>query len=245
VVLDHLRQFGAHSLDELAGSPPEILGLQLSRAELEATLESARRRRLIERLDAGSGSGRIEPADEWILTDAGWSMLHHGASRLMRLAGDGWKFLATAVLPLGAFLGLKMEVNNWDWAFGAFALLVASIIVWATVAIRRRAIGARPGKTLAVDWVRWSLDRRELYEHAVRPFPWLWLLATVGAQLAAIIAMGALGLESTAWELFVLALAALPAIPIVNWLSRWSDIAIEAKQARIREALAASSLATS
>lgn len=94
VVLDHLRQFGAHSLDELAGSPPEILGLQLSRA-----------------------------------------------SRLMRLAGDGWKFLATAVLPLGAFLGLKMEVNNWDWAFGAFALLVASIIAWAIVAIRRRAIG--------------------------------------------------------------------------------------------------------
>lgn len=245
-VLAHLGKEGAHTLDELAESPPEILGLPLSRAELAAALESARRRRLVERLDGGLGP--VDAAGEWVLTEHGKDLLRHGASDVERLAqgaikhGEKVRSIGPILVAYGA--GIVLDSAVWGLAILAAFLLVS--FAWTAVRVGKRRSGVTPGTHLATDWTRWGLERHDLFRMATRPFPWKWLIAAVGAFAVVTVAVGSFDplVDHELLGALLLAIAWLPFIPVLNWTTRWSDIASEARHARVREAFARSSLAT-
>ncbi len=75
VLIRHLQDEGAHSLDELVREPPAVLGLELNRRELKAAIDSARRREEIVELPRPAGSP--PRTAEWVVTDRGRKATAH------------------------------------------------------------------------------------------------------------------------------------------------------------------------
>ena len=177
LVLQRLHEKGAHTVAELTADPPKPLGFPLDEQELTAVLESARRRRLITRLDPDSGTGPVTPTDEWIVTDRGRSAiggvtpwLFGQAARLrtfaplLTIAGalGAWQFLGDwarhgdsktiAWLVMGTLLGLE-------------AVLIGGVMV------RSRKTGADAQSLVAKDWKRWATENPEGHRVAMESFP--------------------------------------------------------------------------
>lgn len=230
VVLQHLRVEGAHTLDDLANEPPEVLGLSLSRQELIAVLESCRRHGLISRLDPSSGAGVLTADDEWIITSTGlratqpavpWFLSHAG-----RASKTALTLITSAVGILGISLSLRPDAEVYALTV-AFVIAVAFLIVmWIVVLLRHRSSGERGRRAVGNDWSRWGREVPELRAKAFKGFPWKWSSLALLAAGAATVALLALpGLDD---QVFALLLVFVPAyllmIPVFLWTGRWDEI---------------------
>jgi hypothetical protein len=240
-VLRRLKECGAHSVEELASAPPELLYLELNRNEILAALDSARRRGLVRTIDPRSGGGAIASREEWVLTEDGRRTIRHGIP---------WILDKLAVLPklvsIGTFLGAlglsavisqQLRTSNSSEIIGLVELLVVlgGALCFMTLTIRARSAGARVRRNVCRDWRRWQADKPHWYAIARRRFPWKWLPLAFLGFLLGVLAAGYLPIGSFPAGMLLLAVAWLFAAPIYAWSTRWDLIAGDAiAQQRIR-----------
>ena len=230
VVLRHLRVEGAHTLDDLACEPPEVLGLSLSRQELIAVLESCRRRSLVARLDPSSNAGPLAAEDEWIVTADGRRASRPAISWFFAHAGRVSTAGLTLITSVVGILGIRLSLgHDAEASVLALAFVIASaflIVMWIVVLLRHRSSGERGRRIVASDWSRWGREVPGLRVKAFRKFPWKWfslgLVAAAGA-IAALLVLPALGAHVLPL-LLVFAPAYLLMIPVFLWTSRWDEI---------------------
>jgi len=247
LVLRQLHKQGAHTIAQLAGNPPETLGLPLNRRELTAVLESARRRRLITRLDPDTGTGPITPADEWVLTGQGRSAIRGAAPWLFGQAGR-LRVLAP-LLTIAGGLGAWKVLAEWAGQGGGttiLALVIGAIfalefILLGGMTLRSRSTGEDAHSFVAKDWKRWEREKPELHRIASEGFPWI-PLALILALAMLLIVLGArmsphppplshdqspLLFLFRSWPagLGVLLFAGVFVYVSTGWTSRWDQIA--------------------
>jgi len=230
VVLAHLQVEGGHKLTELACDPPEVLGLQLSRQELNAVLESCRRRGFIVRLDPSSGSGPVTPGDEWVVNAEGRRATRPAIPWFLGHAGRVSMATLTAAASLIGILGISLTLGRdaKDSVGGlAFVLVSAFVLVmWIVALLRDRSNGARGRRIVASDWSRWKRERPGLYAKAFKRFPWRWLslaIATLVIAIAVVVWTPGLDEDNTALML-VFGPPYLLMIPVFFWSNRWNEI---------------------
>jgi hypothetical protein len=237
VVLVHLRDEGAHSLDELVADPPGVLGLPLSSQELTAVLESCRRRGLVARLDPGAGSGSLGPDDEWMITDEGRRLTRHSAAWALDHAGRLLN-LVVALIPLAAIVGLSKLLDTGEVdVIPALLLVAVALVAGMAIAIwlRPRLNGSRARRAVALDWIRWQRERPTLQEKALEGFPGRWAIGALVAFGAGLLVLGFFpGLDWLAFVPFYLS-----GLPIYAWLTRWDEIESDRRDWERSEAAAA------
>jgi hypothetical protein len=239
-LLDHLQAKGAHTFSELVGSPPEVLGLPLRRSELGAALESARRHRLVARLDPQTGSGPASARDEWVVTEAGRRLSRRGLPWLLPHVGGISVKLLGAVGATLTILGATLHPTGFWSIFlpAMIALFVVSLVAAGAVWFRARQIGAGWAKdAVAADWTRWAEAFPDLYGKATKPFPWRWLVVSVLAIAIGVTAPFWMPGGRT-WSEVVLYVGILGGwllllLTVGNWLTRWGDIKAALRRRRV------------
>jgi hypothetical protein len=265
-VLRHLHDHGAHTLDELAAASPKALFLPLSRSEILAALDSARRRGEVTRLAPGAETARIAPEDEWTVTDSGRKSIRHGLSWM---AGTLPRSFGIAIALLTTF-GVGKTLTGWlNHSDGATIFVVAEFSIFVLgglcallLLLRSRAAGVSARREVSHEWKRWAAARSEWHRIATQRFPWLWLVASVVMFLLGTLAIARFSPlrhlgpqpmrighlivrdpEAPFWVLVREAIALLPfwftAIPVYRWTQRWNRIEVQAR-ARSAEDAAAS-----
>jgi hypothetical protein len=228
-LLLHIKSHGACTVEEIQAVGLEVLHLPLSREELIAVVESARRRGLV------SPTGHSKAADgspvdlEWRLTSMGrqaarsplaWAMSSIGAS-LRRLLPP----LAAVVTALGlSAYATKMftKLPWWTVALIALGFVYFAYFVMLGLAMRwSRRNGAGPGLAIANEWTRFQREHRDWYEAIRTPFPWRFtILCGVGAGGAVILALAVHGWgRSIALGVISLALLGIYAL-LISWLNK-------------------------
>jgi hypothetical protein len=230
VVLGHLQVEGAHSLAELERNSPEVLGLALSGRELQAVLESCRRRGFVARLDPGAGA--LKPHDEWIATEGGRRAARPAIPWFLGHAGRVSVAMFGTVVSLVGLLGIRLsgETSSKVFAIGFPVAMGLGIAFWAIVWFRHRSSGGRGGRVVAEDWLRWRHERQALRAVAFKRFPWKWLFLSLAA------ATTGLGLGVTGHDdalVVALILGYLFFIPVFFWTGRWSEIESSGRNAHL------------
>jgi hypothetical protein len=242
-VLKKIYDSGAHSASELYANPPTILFLPLNRAEIRATLDSARRRGLIAPLHPGAV--QLSNREEWILTEEGRRAIRHGLPWLMEKMGGLPKSLSAIVALLGS-LGLGRLVSQWfkdhdsgDVMLVVFLLVAVVVIAGsALLAARSRDTGVNTRKAVVRDWRRWAVERPQWHEIATSTFPWWWALAAVVYFFVSTFLVGLVPAIHESDFLSFLTFAPIWAVgaPLLDWYNRWDDIEAKAAEARRAEA---------
>jgi len=252
-VLTTLRERGAHSVDELAEEPPEVLFVPMVRDELAAALDSARRRGLVEPLGHSRRPGGQDAHDEWTLTKEGSRSVRTGLSWLVGSLGLLGKVVVSIAGVLGAlgltnlgellgltdFISRPFEVDQVPvfWIVGVLELVAvaAGALLW----VRAKVIGVSAQRAVAKDWARWGEERPEWRRTALQAFPWLWAIVAVPG----VVVVGTASLvPPESWPVesdlhialsCVALVAAIPAaVKVPKWLFRWSAIRDDAQKRR-------------
>jgi len=238
-LLTHLRQRGARSVDELVEDPPEVLWLALTREEVEAVVEFARRRGLVYPLGHEKRADGEHTRDEWILTEKGESATQLGFRWLRSKAGGVVKIVSLLLALLGA-LGVTSAFGQWMrtnqstdiiWLSGLLVAYIAIFGLAGLFTLRARTSGASRRAAAAADWVRWRHERPDWHALATRPFPWartiLAGVVTVGVP-AALVSFGVLSDRS----LQVVAAIIFPVAfkPAMSWMKRWQTLEAKARE---------------
>ena len=229
IVLGHLQVEGAHSLRDLAGDPPEVLGQPLSSRELRAVLESCRRHGFVARLDPGSASGALLPDDEWTVTNEGRRATRPAVPWFLGHAGRASRPIASVVAALVGILGISLTTGRGVGGVADDALrlaLVLGIVFWVVVLLRHRLSGGRGGRVVAEDWARWQHERPDLMAVAFKRIPWKSLLLALATLTIGIVAVAWVpGVDEKARALMFVAIPAwLFMLPVLYWASRWNEI---------------------
>jgi hypothetical protein len=234
-VMRRLRDHGAQSIDELVAAPIKVLFFELNRSELLAIIDSARRLGLIRRADAGVLDGPISCRARWVVTDEGRRRIRHGLPWVFDKLGGVLK-LGGILSAIGA-VGISAAVVQWFKtrdstevaALVECAFFLLMTICAAGLLLRSHGAGANARRTTSRDWQRWQRERAEWNKIALRPFPRWWCAMLVVTSLACVGALSYVHLEGPVWlESLIVSLLWLPAIPVLDWFKRWSEIETDA-----------------
>jgi len=219
VLIRHLQTEGAHSLGELVGDPPVVLGLKLNRRELKAVVDSARRREEIAELPGAARSPRREA--EWTVTDHGKKVTAHAMPWVFSQSSQVRTWIAPSVAALSVFGVGVTKVQSPSIGLLVAASLAVGLLVWLLASIRSVTSGAKAGRRVARDWSRWGREYPGWYRIAFRPFPWRSALLATAASLLGI-SLFALGHEAAGYALAVVALVGF--MRVIFWKERWDQI---------------------
>jgi hypothetical protein len=240
-VLKRLRDHGAQSIEEIAATPPWVLFLPLSRREVIAVVDSARRLGLITPLDASASLESLDPRRQWVVTEAGRRTIRHGLPWVFDKLGALSKWgsilaMIAGLISAGAVIKWLHERDGAEIVFGVEACIY---LLWGAgslaLLLRSVSAGARARRTTSQDWQRWQQERPEWSKIAARRFP-RWRTASAISVFvlleAALFVLDQDGLWTQAlpW----IALLAL-AFPAMIWFARWNDIEAAAAELKKQE----------
>jgi hypothetical protein len=226
-VLRHLAVRGALSVDELVKDPPTVLSMPLDRQELEAVLDSARRRRLVEPLGHPRRPNGDEAPDEWAVTDAG----RRAVRRLgPALSGTLKTWVSIAAALVGVF-GTTLTLEQVGLSLVEAATLAIPLGIALSVAVHVRALltGAAPARVVAHDWRRWATERPAQHRDATMFFPFRSLLAMLFVFWASLVALAVIdvvtGVDAVLSPLTAFVPVVLAALAggrsVFEWIARW------------------------